>query len=88
MTALLSTSRYSRVFAEIVRLVMVPITLSTRKLSGVTSPLTTASPKPQDASMAICDRSPLVGLRVNATPAARGVTICCTPTLIAALARP
>ena len=83
-----AVSRYSRVLAEIVRLVIVPMTLSTRKLSGVTSPLTTASPKPQDASMAICDRSPFSGLRVNATPAARGRTICCTPTLIATLARP
>ena len=79
-----AVSRYSRVLAEIVRLVIAPMTLSTRKLSGVTSPLTTASPKPQDASMAICDRSPFSGLRVNATPAARGLTICCTPTLIAA----
>ena len=31
-------------------------------------------------ALATCDRSPVVGLRVNATPAAFGSTIFCTPT--------
>lgn len=58
-------------------------TLSTAKLSGVTSPETTASPKPQEESIATCERSPSVGLSVNATPAALGWTIFWMPTLIA-----
>ena len=66
------------------REVMSPITLSTRKLSGVTEPLTTASPSPQEASMATWERSPFSGLSVKATPDVRGITICWTPTLIAA----
>jgi hypothetical protein len=65
-----------------VRRVMTLITLSTRKLSGVTSPDTTPSPNPQALSMATADRSPLPGLRVNATPADRGLTIFCTATHI------
>jgi hypothetical protein len=34
--------------------------------------------------MAIWLRSPLIGLRVNATPLVRGITICWIPTLMAA----
>ncbi len=68
---------------EIVRLWTSRMTLSTRKLSGVTSPDTTASPNPKLESMATWDRSPSLGLRVNATPAADGSTINCTPTLMA-----
>ena len=71
-----------------VRSVISPITLSTRKLSGVTEPLTTASPSPHEASIATCERSPLRGLRVNATPEVRGITICWMPTLIAAPSSP
>jgi hypothetical protein len=37
-------------------------TLSTRKLSGVTSPDTTASPRPQEASIATWLRSPFIGV--------------------------
>ncbi len=55
-------------------------TLSTRKLSGFTSPATTASPSPHDESIAIVERSPSIGFSVNATPADRGWTIFCTAT--------
>ena len=47
---------------------------------GVTSPETTASPSPQEASIATWERSPVLGLSVNATPADLGSTIFCTPT--------
>ena len=70
------------------REVMSPITLSTRKLSGVTEPLTTASPSPHEASIATWERSPFSGLSVKATPDVRGITICWTPTLIAAPSSP
>ena len=49
----------------------------------MTSPDTTASPKPHDASIAISDRSPFCGLRVKATPATSASTICWTATPIA-----
>ena len=52
-TTPLSVRRYSIVLGEMVRETTSWITLSTRKLSGVTSPDTTASPKPHEASMAI-----------------------------------
>ena len=60
-----------------------PVTLLTTKESGVTSPLTTAEPRPQLASMATTERSPVSGLRVNITPELRDPTICCTTTAIA-----
>ena len=47
------------------------MTLSTSRLSGVTVPLTTLSPSPKLASIAIFERSPLDGFSVIATPAAR-----------------
>ncbi len=50
---------------------MSPVTLLTTYLSGVTSPLTRADPSPTLASIAITDRSPVSGLRVNSTPELR-----------------
>ena len=79
-TAPSAVSRYSIPLSEISRATTSRSTLSIRKLSGVTSPATTASPSPQEASMATCDRSPVVGFRVKATPEATGSTIFCTPT--------
>ena len=49
----------------------------------MTSPLTTAEPRPQLASMATTDLSPLIGLRVNMTPELRAPTIRWTTTAIA-----
>ncbi len=63
-----------------VRWTISPSTLSTRKLSGVTSPDTMPSPNPQAASTATWERSPSRGLRVKATPEAVGRTIFWTPT--------
>jgi len=60
-----------------------PVTLLTVKLSGVTSPLTRAEPRPQQASTAITERSPVTGLQVNMTPAQRGSTMRWTTTAIA-----
>ena len=57
-----------------------PVTLLTTNESGVTSPLTTAEPSPQLASMATTDLSPLSGLRVNMTPELRAPTIRWTTT--------
>jgi hypothetical protein len=57
--------------------------LLTVKLSGVTSPDTRAEPRPQVASIATTERSPVTGLRVNITPAERGDSIRCTTTPMA-----
>ena len=65
------------------RPVISPVTLLTMKLSGVTSPPTRAEPRPQVPSMATTERSPVTGLRVNITPAARGLTIRWTMTPMA-----
>src|SRR5574342_229910 len=73
---------YSISLGEAVRLTMSSVILLTRKLSGVTIPETTLSPSPQLASIAMLERSPLDGLRVNITPAVRELAIFCTPTLM------
>jgi len=65
------------------RPVISPVTLLTVKLSGVTSPDTRAEPRPQVASIATTERSPVTGLRVNITPAERGDSIRCTTTPMA-----
>ena len=65
------------------RPVISPVTLLTVKLSGVTSPATRAEPSPQVPSMATTERSPVTGLRVNITPAARGLTMRWTTTPMA-----
>jgi hypothetical protein len=49
-----------------------PVTLSTVNRSGLTRPDTSGSPSPQTDSTTTLDRSPLAGLRVMKTPAARG----------------
>ncbi len=51
--------------------------------SGVTSPETTALPRPHAPSIVITDLSPVSGLRVNITPAHLASTIRCTTTAIA-----
>ena len=58
------------------------MTLSTCRLSGVTSPETTSSPSPHAASITIVERSPLDGSTVIATPAVFASTIFCTATAI------
>jgi hypothetical protein len=68
---------------DTVRRTMSPVTLLTTNESGVTSPLTTAEPRPQLASMAMTERSPVSGPRVNITPELREATICWTTTAIA-----
>ena len=55
--------------AETRRPVISPVILLITKLSGVTSPATSAEPSPQVPSMATTERSPLTGERVNITPA-------------------
>ena len=60
-----------------------PVILPTTQRSGVTSPPTTAEPSPKAPSMVITERSPVVGLRVNITPAARASTMDCTTTAMA-----
>jgi hypothetical protein len=67
---------------------MSSMTLSTKNASGVTVPLTTPSPTPGAASTAIFERSPLAGLSVIATPAARAGTMCWTATAISGASRP
>ena len=69
--------------SEMSRTVMSPVTLLSTQRSGVTSPPTTAEPSPQAPSMVITERSPVVGLRVNITPAVRASTMTCTTTAIA-----
>ncbi len=51
------------------------VTLLTIKLSGVHSPLTTLSPNPQFASMAMDALSPVAGFKVNMTPAVQAFAI-------------
>jgi hypothetical protein len=65
--------------------VISPVILLMVKLSGVTSPATSAEPSPQVPSIATTERSPVTGDRgpgtgdrVNITPAARGRTMTCT----------
>jgi hypothetical protein len=69
--------------SEISRTGISPVILPTTQRSGVTSPPTTAEPSPQAPSIVITERSPVVGLRVNITPAVRASTIVCTTTAIA-----
>src|SRR5437870_1202426 len=69
--------------SEISRPEISPVILAMTNLSGVTSPPTTAEPRPHVASMVITERSPVSGLRVNITPAVRASTIFCTTTAIA-----
>ena len=52
--------------------------------SGFTSPRTTASPRPQLASMTTMERSPFAGFNVNMTPATRATTMLWMPMLISA----
>jgi hypothetical protein len=56
--------------------------LNTTNWSGLTFPLTTDSPRPQDDEMTVTRGNPVSGSRVNITPAdARSErTIFCTPT--------
>lgn len=54
-------------------------------MSGVTSPLTTADPSPQLASITMTEVSPVTGLRVKSTPAQRALTITCTTTPMASV---
>ena len=75
--------RCSMCLSEISRTLISPVILPTTQRSGVTSPPTTAEPRPQAPSMVITERSPVVGLRVNITPAVRASTIDCTTTAIA-----
>src|SRR5437762_1128461 len=56
--------------SEISRTAISPVILPRTQRSGVTSPPTTAEPRPQAPSIVTTDRSPVVGLRVNITPAA------------------
>jgi hypothetical protein len=58
------------------------VILAITNRSGVTSPLTTADPAPR-ASITITERSPVVGLRVNMTPAVLESTMRCTTTAMA-----
>ncbi len=60
-----------------------PVTLLTRKSSGVTSPPTTARPRPQLALIATTLGSPFSGLHVNITPDTAASTISWTVTPIA-----
>jgi hypothetical protein len=57
------------------RLTTSPVTLLITYLSGVTTPLTTAEPRPQLVSITITERSPVSELRVNMTPEQRESTI-------------
>ena len=72
-----------RVLVATVRRLISPVILLATNESGVTSPPTTAEPRPQLASMATTERSPVSGLRVNMTPELRAPTICWTTTAIA-----
>ena len=65
-----------------------PLILSMTKRSGVTSPETSGSPSPQTASQTTVERSPLAGLSVMNTPAARAVTISWTTTAMAPASPP
>ena len=69
--------------APVRRPVISPVTLLIVKESGVTSPATRAEPRPQVPSMATTERSPVTGLRVNITPAARGRSMRWTTTPMA-----
>jgi len=71
------------VFPEISRHCTSPVIFPTTQRSGVTPPLTTADPRPHDASIVITERSPVVGLRVNITPAVRASTMRWITTAIA-----
>ncbi len=66
--------------SEMSRTLISPVILPITKRSGVTSPPTTAEPNPHAPSMVITERSPVVGLRVNITPAVRASTMRCTTT--------
>jgi hypothetical protein len=50
--------------------------------SGVTAPLTSASPRPRTASITSRSRRPLTGSTVNSTPAAKASTMRCTTTVM------
>ena len=71
-------------FGATVRCSTSPVTLLTRYSSGVTSPPTTARPRPQLALTATLLGSPVTGLQVNITPETSASTICWTVTPIAA----
>ena len=79
----LGTKECSRSLVPTLRPVISPVTLLTVKLSGVTSPATRAEPSPQVPSMATTERSPVTGLRVNMTPAARVLSMRWMTTAIA-----
>ena len=68
-----SSGTYSTSFACTCSRTTSRVTLLTRKSSGVTSPPTTASPRPQLALIATMLGSPLTGLQVNITPGDLGV---------------
>src|SRR5262249_32528716 len=75
--------RCSRSLGATTRLTISPVTLLITNRSGVTSPLTSAEPRPQQASTLTPERSPVVGLQVNMPPAQRGSTMRWTTTAIA-----
>ena len=64
-------------------MVISPVILEITQESGVTSPETSAEPRPQVPSIATTERSPVTGDLVNITPAARGATMRCTTTAMA-----
>ena len=65
----------ARFLSLIMRSVICIVALSTVKLSGVTVPCTTYSPRPQEPSMMIDLSSPFMILTENITPAALEYTI-------------
>lgn len=68
------------VFSLIWRPVIAWVALSTTSVSGVTWPLTMASPSPQAALMCTSPRAPVTGCAVKSTPAASAGTSSCTTT--------
>ncbi len=77
----LGSRTYSTAFLASLRSRTFPVSLSTTKVSGVTEPLTTDSPRPQFPSMTIFDLSPVAGWMVKMTPADFEFTIFWTATL-------
>jgi hypothetical protein len=59
---------------------MRPVALSATISSGLTRPLTSASPSPQVALITISSAAPVSGLTVKQTPAAVAGAISCTTT--------
>ena len=71
-----SALRTRRIFLSLImRSVITIFCLSTRKLSGVTVPCTTYSPRPQEPSIRMLLSLPVTRSTVNITPAALENTI-------------